>query len=208
MVLQDLTGKRFGSLVVIGRAPTVKKRTMWECKCDCGKRVFKEAYSLKTGETKSCGCLRRDSASINSRTHGMTKTALYKKFRGMVYRCENKRSKSYKDYGGRGIKVCPEWRHDYMNFYEWSMANGYRKGLTIERIDNDGDYSPENCRWATKIEQDNNRRTNHFITYNAETHTIAEWSRISGITPSAIYGRLKNGWSIERTLTEPLRRWS
>lgn len=95
-----------------------------------------------------------------------------------------------------------------MNFYEWSMANGYRKGLTIERIDNDGDYSPENCRWATKIEQDNNRRTNHFITYNAETHTIAEWSRISGITPSAIYGRLKNGWSIERTLTEPLRRWS
>ena len=123
----------------------------------------------------------------------------------MVYRCENPNAKSYKDYGGRGIKVCPEWRNDFLKFYEWCMSSGYQEGLTIDRIDNNGDYSPDNCRWATKIQQDNNRRNNKFISYNGETHTLAEWNRICGFKRNTIGRRLSRGWSIERAITTPIK---
>lgn len=206
MRLIDLTGKRFGRLVVIKRAPTVDKKTMWECQCDCGKKVICNSEYLRNGDTKSCGCLFRDIVSEKAKTHGMTNTKLYKKYRRMVYRCENPNAKSYKDYGGRGIKVCPEWRNDFLKFYEWCMSSGYQEGLTIDRIDNNGDYSPDNCRWATKIQQDNNRRNNKFISYNGETHTLAEWNRICGFTRGTIDGRLSKGWSVERAITTPIKR--
>lgn len=204
--LKDLTGMRFGRLVVLERAENINNKTMWLCQCDCGNKKTIEAHSLKIGETRSCGCLQREIQGNLARRHGMTSHPLYKKYRRMVERCENPNCKSYKDYGGRGIKICPEWRNDFMKFYHWAIQAGYDGTKSIDRIDNDGDYSPENCRWATKLEQDNNRRTNRFLDYNGESHTMAEWGRITGIGQSLIRSRIENlGWSVEKALTTPVR---
>lgn len=134
--------------------------------------------------------------------HGFTHHRLYACYYRMRHRCENPADSSYERYGGRGIKVCDEWKSDIVSFINWGIENGYKEGLSIDRIDNDGDYSPENCRWADAIQQCNNRSTNAFITYNGETHTYAEWSRIVGINQLTIRHRIeKLKWSVEDALT-------
>ena len=196
--LVDLTGQKFGRLTVIKRAENVKKKTMWRCVCECGNEKIVEARSLKIGETRSCGCLHRDTIKITSATHGLSNTPLYRVYRHIKSRCYNKNDKSYKDYGGRGIGICEEWLEDFAKFYQWSLENGYQKGLEIDRIDNDKDYSPDNCRWTNRTVQANNRRTNRHLTCRGKTLTVAEWSRISGVSQSLIWTRVyKLGWSVE-----------
>ena len=158
MKLIDLTGQQFGRLVVIQRAKAINKRTKWLCRCECGNEVVVESYNLKTGHTQSCGCLQREATSSANKTHHCTHTRLYRIWNNMKNRCYRKSYHAFHHYGGRGIKVCDEWRDDFQAFYDWAMANGYRDDLSIDRIDSNGNYEPSNCRWATMAEQNKNKR--------------------------------------------------
>lgn len=196
----DLTGHRYGRLTVIERVGKNNTgQTTWKCVCDCGKEIIVVGARMRFGSVKSCGCLQREMASLANKTHGMTKSKLHVDWRAMRKRCFCKNDKAYKDYGGRGITVCDEW-NDFMAFYEWSMNNGYSEELSLDRIDNDGNYCPENCRWTDSITQGNNKRNNFRVEYNGETKTLAEWSRITGIGSSTIKSRIISGWSIEDAL--------
>lgn len=201
----NLSGRRFGKLTVVEMAepyhsPGGYKATNWRCVCDCGKHTIVRTCNLRNGKSLSCGCLRVESP--NRKTHGQNGTRLYGVWKSIRQRCKNPSSSSYEDYGGRGIQICAEWDHDFNLFYEWSLANGYQKGLTIDRIDNNGDYAPSNCRWTTLSVQGNNTRRNHFITYNGETLTVAQWAEKTGIKYHKLKDRInKLGWTAEKALT-------
>lgn len=140
--------------------------------------------------------------------HGMCHTRLYQIWNGMKQRCQNSKTINYRDYGGKGISVCEEWNNSFKSFYDWAMANGYRKHLTIDRIDNKGNYEPTNCRWATNKEQQNNTSYTRLYTYNGETFSIMQWAEKTGIHPNMLYKRLRRGWSIEKALkTKSLTKW-
>lgn len=133
--------------------------------------------------------------------HGMRYTRLYNIWRSMNQRCSNPNTKNYHRYGGRGIRVCDEWKHDFMAFHDWAMANGYSEELTVDRIDNEKGYSPDNCRWSTYKEQENNKSNSRIIECNGASHTLGEWSEITGIRLATIWDRLQRGWTPERALT-------
>ena len=176
-MIVDMKGKRFGNLVVVKRLRNDKYgNAMWDCVCDCGNSYTAKGQSLRNGHVKSCGCLQRKTAQKLSYIHGESRTILYKRWHAMKQRCENKNSSSYKDYGGRGIKICDEWK-DFMVFKEWAINNGYKKELTIERVDVNGDYSPKNCVFATRAEQNRNTRRNIRILVNGKIKTISEIAR-------------------------------
>lgn len=163
MRLNDLTGQRFGKLTVIGRAPNRGRRTMWLCECDCGNQREIMADNLVAGKSSSCGCLSSELTSRRSHTHGGSGTRLYNVWYKMLTRCYNPKSNRYKYYGARGIKVCSEWEHDFGAFQRWALAHGYdenakRGDCTLDRIDNDDNYCPDNCRWVDLTVQNNNKR--------------------------------------------------
>lgn len=197
MRAKDLTGRRFGRLTVIELHSAAKHGTprTWLCKCDCGGEKVVNSSRLLRGLTRSCGCLRKETSAENGRKtikHGMNGTRLYTIWGSMLKRCRCERDRAYALYGGRGITVCEDW-YRFENFRDWAFDSGYRDDLTIDRKDNDKGYSPDNCRWVTQKVQGNNRRNNRFIEIDGETHTVAEWSEISGTKRMTIHARLRRG---------------
>lgn len=203
--INDLTGKRYGRLTVI-RFEDMDKHSdsRWLCKCDCGNEKIVKGKCLKSGDTKSCGCAKLERVKTMSTKHGLGKTRLHTIWLDMKSRCLNSRSSNYERYGGREIKICEEWANDFVSFYNWSILNGYKEDLSIDRINNNGNYEPFNCRWATIEEQANNKRSSCWIEYKGERKTIAQWSVSLNISDKALRHRIDRGWSAERALTEPI----
>lgn len=198
----DIAGKKYNHLTVIKRLENAKGGVpVWECKCDCGNITTVRGSNLKNGSVKSCGCLRHKPTVVS---HNMSNTRLYHVYAGMKSRCFNKSLKTYKNYGGRGITICDEWKNNFINFYNWAMENGYKEGLTIERIDNDGNYEPKNCKWIPKSEQPNNRRMNYKFTYDGKTQNLAEWCKELGLDYKRTHSRIyKQKWDFEKAITTP-----
>ena len=185
-------GQYFGELLVIGIILGSGGGAEFECKCECscGKIIHVKNYDLVSGKIWSCGCL----------SDCLTLRPLYHKWRTMLRRCNNPKDAGYKNYGGRGIRVCDEWE-DFFVFETWGNLNGYKPGLTIERIDNDGNYCPENCRWATQKEQARNTRRTKNITYKGKTQCLSAWGEDLGIPGNVLSARLCSGWTIDRAFT-------
>ena len=198
----DLTGLRFGKLVVLRRAENRKGRVCWECECECGRKLVTRGDNLTSGRTQSCGCYNRARSSSAHTRHGESDTRIYNIWRKMKSRCATKIGRTFKDYGGRGITVCQEWLDSFEAFRDWALENGYRDDLTIDRKDVNGPYSPENCRWATQKEQTNNRRCTATLSYMGETRTIKEWSELTGINYQTLLWRKKQNWSAEKILNK------
>lgn len=195
----DLTGQKFGKLRVIEKVKIGYGKYKWRCVCDCGKEHFVRTYHLVHGNVKSCGC-EHFKACV---THGMTYSRLYYIWSAMKARCSNPKTENYPRYGGRGISVCNEWRQ-FERFRDWAYSNGYTDELTIDRIDNDRDYCPGNCRWVPMSEQAKNTRANRIIEYKGEKKILSDMARRYGLKPSVVSHRLSRGWSIGEALEMPL----
>lgn len=203
----DLTGQRFNRWVALSYEGDAR----WLCKCDCGTIKKVHRSHLKSGKSKSCGCLSREIASnsicMRNKTHGLYESnlRLYNIWHSIKQRCYYDKNINYRNYGGRGITLCDEWLNNFKSFYDWAMKNGYDKNAprgkcTIDRIDVNGNYEPNNCRWVTQKQQSRNKRTNRFITCNGETKTIADWCEEKGLCHTTICDRLKAGYSEEQAI--------
>ena len=201
-------GTKFGRLTVIGLdhineyvdSKGQKRRIQFYlCECDCGNKTVVCRNSLKCANTKSCGCYNVECLVKRHKKHNMAGTKIYKVWTGMKKRCYNKNEPMYKNYGARGIVVCDEWINNFESFYNWAMKTGYKEGLSIDRIDYNGNYEPNNCRWATQIQQQNNKRSNKYIIYNGKKDTLANWCRNLGLNYKVIGYRLNSlGWNVEK----------
>lgn len=201
----DITGKRFGKLTVLNKIESSfglqgDGTFKWLCKCDCGNELEVRGGDLKNGHTKSCGCYRIEQVS----THGLSNSPLYKRWWGIIQRCYKESHKSFHNYGGRGITVCGEW-HDFEAFYKWAHTK-YNPGLEIDRVDNDGPYSPENCRWVSRKENARNTRYNVNITLRGITQCASAWAEELEIHVSTLLNRIKKGWSEDKILNIPVKR--
>lgn len=196
----DLTGEKYGKLKVIGLASDeVGKKKKWSCVCECGNTVVVTGSNLRSGHTKQCemcGYIASGKARV---THGMSNTPIYRVWRAMLSRCEMPNAKSYQDYGQRGICVCKEW-HDASVFIEWANVNGYEAGMEIDRIDVNGDYCPENCRFTSRTENANNKRNNKIIEYCGESKTLAEWARHFAVSYKNLSRNLLKGYTLEEAV--------
>jgi len=202
---KDISGQKIGKLTVIKRVPPPKpsKKTFWLCRCDCGNEKIVRADCLDETKTRSCGCVKRQQDRINltaNHSHKMAGTHLYQIYYGMRNRCCKSTNKRYAQYGGRGIKVCEEWMQGFILFMTWALASGYKEGLSIDRIDNNGNYEPSNCRWVNNQIQCNNRRTTHLLTLDGKTQSMLQWCEELGIKYSTLKRRLARGLSTEQAL--------
>lgn len=210
--MKDITCKKFGKWTVIGvSGKTPYGAYTWDCICECGTRRSVVGHTLRHGMSKGCGC-GNGKNNMSGYKHGGKKERLYAVWGSMKSRCLNKNEPFYPRYGGRGITICDEWK-DYAKFREWALSSGYDpnseyRKCTLDRIDNDKGYCPENCRWMTQKEQSNNRSSNHFLTNSSGvTKTISQWAEETGIPKHTIRNRVcKSGWTVDRALTEPVRR--
>lgn len=195
---KDITGQKFGRLTALYRLHNNHTvRTYWLCICECGNLKESEISNLLKCNITSCGCLRKE---LNTK-HGKSNSRLFTIWNSMKERCYNVNQKSYKHYGQRGIKVCDEWLNDFQAFYDWAMSHGYNRGLTIDRIDVNKNYSPDNCRWATTKQQNRNTTRNRLITINGDTRCLSDWCELLGLKYKRVHNRLnKHHWSIERAL--------
>ena len=204
----DIAGQRFGRLVVLEIASTIRHVIRWKCKCDCGNIRNVVGSSLRSGKTKGCGqCTRvgRSGSQNPMFTHGMRKTPEYIAWRAMLSRCYNKKHIGWKRYGGRGVKVCERWRTDFFAFFS-DMGARPTPQHTLDRFPNkNGDYDPSNCRWATMLEQQRNRTDNRMITHNGFTAPLIVWSERVGLSKDTLRKRLEAGWTTADALTRPLR---
>jgi hypothetical protein len=204
----DLTGRRFGRLVVIGllwraEEPAGGKPIVWLCQCDCGSTSQSHGGPLRDGRVVSCGCHRANFARVHRRTHGKRRTAEYRIWSLMKYRCLNPDAVGFCWWGGRGIGVCERWLK-FENFYA-DMGDRPSLKHTLDRIDNDGDYEPGNCRWVLRSVQANNKRNNVVLTIDGVSQTVAQWARQAGFSEFAIHKRLKRGWSPKDAVSRPMR---
>lgn len=197
---RDLTGERFGRLRVLQRDGCNKHgQVKWWCRCDCGTEKHVLGMCLSRGETQSCGCLHNEiTAKINYK-HGMTKTAMYGVWHAMIQRCYDQKSPAYKRYGGRGIGVCSEW-HDFEKFY--ADMGAALQGKSLERLDNEGDYCPDNVVWADAKTQANNRRSNVVLEHNGKKQTMQQWCDELGLKIQTVWARINvYGYSVDKALT-------
>lgn len=201
--LIDLTGKTFGRLTVVSRSvshvtPNGSKQTLWVCSCLCGKVTPVRSAALRNGSAKSCGCLQRELTSVRARTHGKTGDRTYLSWRGMRERCSNPNNRRFSDYGGKGVYVCERWADDFEAFL--ADMGPRPDGMTLDRIDNSGPYSPENCRWADVSTQTRNRSDNVWIDWNGTRRTLTDWAKELGLTQSALSMRIAR-WGLEEAMS-------
>lgn len=183
------------------------RKALWECVCECGKVFIANGKEIRSGHTLSCGCLKVERTISANTTHGESASRLYKIYAGMKDRCYNKNNKRYDIYGQKGIKICDEWLNSYEAFRDWAMSNGYKEDLTIDRINSNGNYCPENCRWTTAEVQANNTSRNHLLTYNGETKTMSQWAKEVGLSYYTLRNRINClGWNVDKSLTTPPRK--
>lgn len=201
MARLDITGQRFGRLLAICRLPDPNRHGRWLCKCDCGreKTILIGDLRRSRGREKSCGC-----GPVGNTKHGGRQTRLYRIWTAMIRRCSNPKCDAYSRYGGRGIVITDQWR-DFGAFRTWASAHGYGETLTIDRINNDGNYEPGNCRWVSHRQQCLNRSTNRLIVHNGERLALIEWAERLGMKPACLIQRLTRGWTVERAMTAPIR---
>ena len=203
---KDLTGQRFGYLTVISRAGTSTGKTKcatWLCQCDCGNQVVRVSQYLRKRQRthpRSCGC------HHGNETHKMSRTRVFSNYQNMIRRCHSPKGKDYRNYGARGITVCERWQESFENFWQ-DMGPTHQPGLTLDRVDNNGPYSPENCRWATVIAQSNNKRTNTMVDTPQGRMSLSDAAKAAGLAPGTVYNRLYTlGWPLEKALATPVRQ--
>lgn len=210
--MNGLKGQKIGRLTIIKEYKKYvgdRNRKYLTCKCDCGNivEVRKDSIGDTKNKTNSCGCQKKESVAkhvVKNHKHKQSGTKLYKTWQSMKRRCNDPTNKSYKYYGGRGIRVCDEWLKDFQPFYDWAMTNGYKNTLTIDRINNDGNYEPSNCRWVGNVEQCNNRRSNIIINHNGVDITLKELSEAIGLPYTTLWGRYNRG-NRGKDLTRPYK---
>lgn len=201
------TGSKFGNLTILRELPTVHGRSRSLCQCSCGAKVEVNNYDLRSGNTRSCGCLQRTRTSESNRTHGGSRTRLYHIWTNMKERCYWSANPAYKNYGARGIQMCPEWKDDFKSFHDWAVSNGYGKSLTIERRNVDLGYSPDNCCWIPRVNQAKNRTMNRYVTIDGETMCLAEAARLYGVRPVVAQERVRTlGWDTLKAVTTRPRK--
>ena len=204
----DLTGRKVGRLLVLAfhetkRMGDGKSYRFWLCRCDCGTRAVIATSALAHKSTLSCGCLQRERTSLANGTHFQTNTVEFWVWERMRRRCTDHKSADYKNYGERGIKVCERWS-DFQNFLS-DMGMRPSPNHSIERKDNSKGYAPDNCEWATRQQQQRNKRTNRVMAFDGRSLTVAEWAELLGVRQNVLHHRNPRGWSVERVLTQPIR---
>lgn len=212
--LLDLSNKKFGRLTAKSVDRTKTRRIYWNCVCDCGNHCSVASIKLVSGETKSCGCLRKEVTSKRQKKHGLTKTTLHNAWINMKTRCENPIHNEYFRYGGRGITYCEQWK-SFDNFMEWALKNGFREDkdnngrtlLSLDRIDNNANYCPENCKWSTRIEQARNKCNNKNYEYKGKIYCLTELEEISPVRIDTIRRRINKGWSVEKAVETPSKTY-
>lgn len=211
--MKIIIGDKFARLTILSFEDRNRQYdSLWKVRCDCGNEFIVRGGVLKNGHTQSCGCLQREQTSKSRTTHGLSRNPLtgkrdklYRVFAGMKERCYNPHHDMFRYYGGSGVSICEAWLNDYSAFHQWAITNGYKEGLTIERVNTFGNYEPSNCKWIPMSEQSKNRRNNRILTFNGQTKKVIEWAEITSLPGTLIIQRIKRGWSIEKSLTQKPR---
>lgn len=208
MKREKYINKKYNKLIILSiiKNDYDINKTKVLCKCDCGNEKVIYLGNVIRGLTKSCGCIRKKNGykqGTNKKTHGQSKTKLYRVYKNVINRCYNKNHDHYKHYGGRNIKMCDEWLNDFMSFYNWAYDNGYTDMLTIDRIDNNGNYEPNNCRWVDMSVQSNNKRNTVYLTYNNKTQSMKQWANELGLNYEHFRYRIRNkSMSIDEAIAD------